>query len=242
MLLSHSCFLTSLFILSVFLYSPFSFLFLYSLFLPYFPLFLSCYFFSRVFPCSLLASRYSFSSSCCYSLCIAKAFFYYLLWWVLIFYPSTTFGLVWVSFPNHPLVYRLPSHHHYLVLAVPRSIPRQKSFVLFSWSPWHSHLDKSWVFSLTNSYGMHLVILAHLSLFWVVCHPSKTFPLKELERESLNRLPPSLHRQTIPSLTSDPWPTALALAWYKWVVPEPCACSTFMWIHDLSVVHAFAIV
>ena len=30
--LSHSCFLTSLFILTVFLYSPFSFLFLYSLF------------------------------------------------------------------------------------------------------------------------------------------------------------------------------------------------------------------
>ena len=50
-------------------------------------------------------------------------------------------------------------------------------FVLFSYFPWHSHPDKGWVFSHTNSYNMHLVIPAHPCLFWVVCHPSKTFPL-----------------------------------------------------------------
>ena len=101
-------------------------------------------------------------------------------------------------------------------------------FFLFSYSPWHSHLDIGWVFSLTNSYDMHLVILAHLSLFWVVCHPNRTFSLKEFEREPQNRLSPSPHRQTIPSLTSDPWPTTHILAGYKWVVPKPCVCSTFM--------------
>ena len=50
-------------------------------------------------------------------------------------------------------------------LAMPCSIPRQKSVVLLSYSLWHFHLDKGWAFSLTNSYGMHLVIQAHLSLF-----------------------------------------------------------------------------
>ena len=108
-------------------------------------------------------------------LCIAKALLYCLLWWVLLFYPSTTFVWVWVSFPSHPLVCQLSNHHHFLALAVPRSIPRKKSVFLFSCSPWHSHLDKGWAFSLTNSYGMQLMISAHLFLFWVVRHPSKTF-------------------------------------------------------------------
>ena len=61
------------------------------------------------------------------------------------------------------------------------------------------------------------MIPAHLCLFWLVCHPSRTFPPKKLEREPQNRLPTSPHRQTTPSLTSDPWPTALVLARYKWV-------------------------
>ena len=52
-------------------------------FLPYFPLFSFLLFFSLVFPCSLLASHCSSSSSCCYSLCIAKTFLYCLPWWVL---------------------------------------------------------------------------------------------------------------------------------------------------------------
>ena len=75
--------------------------------------------------------------------------------------------------------------------------------------------------------------------FWVVCHPSRTFPPKELEREPQNRLSPSPHRQTIPFLTSDSWPTTPVLAGYKWVVPESCACSTSMCVHGLPIVHAF---
>ena len=88
---------------------------------------------------------------------------------------------------------------------------------------------------------MHLVILVHLFLFWLVCHPSRIFPLKELERKSQNRLPPSPYHQTIPSLTCDSWPTTPVLVGYKWMVPEPCVCSTHMWVHGLSVIHAFAI-
>ena len=87
---------------------------------------------------------------------------------------------------------------------------------------------------------MHLVILTHLSLFWVVCHPSRTFPPKDFKRETQNRLPLSPHCQTIPSLTSDPWPTTPILARYRLVVPEPCACSTSVCIQSLSATHAFA--
>ena len=35
-------------------------------------------------------------------------------------------------------------------------------------------------FSFTNSYSMHLVISTHFSFFWLVCHPSRTFPQKGL--------------------------------------------------------------
>ena len=87
---------------------------------------------------------------------------------------------------------------------------------------------------------MHLVIPTHLSIFWVVCHPSKTFPPKEFEREPQNMLSPSSHCQTIPFLTSDLWPTTPILAEYKLVVPKPCACSTSICVHGLSTVHAFA--
>ena len=86
---------------------------------------------------------------------------------------------------------------------------------------------------------MHLVILAHLSIFWVICHSSRTFPPKELEREPQNRLSPSPHRQTIHFLTSDSWPTTPILAGYKGVVPESYACSTSMCVHGLPIVHAF---
>ena len=106
------------------------------------------------------------------------------------------------------------------------SFPNKGSFVLFSYFPWHSYSDKSQVFFFINSYGMHLVIPAHLFLFSVIYHPSRTFPPKEPEQESQNRLLPSPHRQTIPFLTSDPQPIAPVLAGYKWVVLEPCACPT----------------
>ena len=100
------------------------FLFLFFLAIP-----LTCLSFVLYLPPIALffPSCYSYFPSCyCYSLCTAKAFLYCLLWWVLLFYPSTTFGLVWVSFLNYPLVCRRSSHHHYPMLAVPCSIPRKK--------------------------------------------------------------------------------------------------------------------
>ena len=69
-------------------------------------------------------------------------------------------------------------------------------------------------------HGVHLVILTHLSLFWVVCYPSRTFPPKEFKREPQNRLSLSPHHQTILSLTFDPCPTTLVFAGYKLVVLE----------------------
>ena len=87
---------------------------------------------------------------------------------------------------------------------------------------------------------MHLVVPTHPSLFWVVCHPSRTFPPKEFEREPQNR--PSLlpHHQTIQFFTFDLWPTTPVLARYRLVVPRPCVYSTSVYIQSLSVAHAFA--
>ena len=55
---------------------------------------------------------------------------------------------------------------------------------------------------------MHLAILAHIFLIWVVCHPSKTFPPKELEWKPQNRLPflPSARPHPLLPLTCDPPP------------------------------------
>ena len=72
---------------------------------------------------------------------------------------------------------------------------------------------------------MHLVILTHLSIFWVECHPNRTSPPKEPERESQNILPPSPYHQTIPSITFDPWPSAPV-----WAVVHAFAISCrFVW-------------
>ena len=133
--------------------------------------------------------------------------------------PAITIFLCWlghIPFPNKRVSFYFLAH---------RGIPIQiRVGILFYYPLWHAP---------SNSISS--------SLFWVVCHPSRTFPLKELERESHNRFSPSPYRQTIPSLTSDPWPTSPVLAGYKWVVFEPYACSTSMCVHGLSDVHAFAI-
>ena len=45
-----------------------------------------------------------------------------------------------------------------------------------------------WVFSLAIPHGMHLVVPTHHSIFWVVCHLGRTFPLKKFKQEPQNRL------------------------------------------------------
>ena len=55
---------------------------------------------------------------------------------------------------------------------------------------------------------MHQVVTAHTYLFWVRCQPSRTSLPKKIEREPLNRLIFSLHRQTTPYKSLDPWSTS----------------------------------
>ena len=174
------------FILSVSLCLLFSFLFLYFLHSSlFFRCFLSCYF-SHLF----LLIPYS-----CLFLYYAQLRLFYIA--VVISFIVLPLNYFWLGvgvLPKPPIGLLVAHPSHNPMLVVPRSIPRQKNFVLFSCFPWHSYLHKGWVFFLTNSYGMHLVILAQLYLFWVVCYPSRIFLPKELGRESQNRHPHSPHR------------------------------------------------
>ena len=53
---------------------------------------------------------------------------------------------------------------------------------------------------------MYLVVLTHHSFFWVVCHPSRTFPPKKFKQEPQNRLSllPIARPYPLLSLTHDP--------------------------------------
>ena len=53
---------------------------------------------------------------------------------------------------------------------------------------------------------------------------------------------PSLYRQTIPSLTSNPWPTTPILVGYRLMVFGLCACSTYVYFQSLFAAHAFVMV
>ena len=184
--LSHSRFLTSLFIHFVFLYSPFPFLFLYSLYSSLFfflAIFLTC--FSLLFAClSLFLLLLTVNILGLFILPTMKSFTILPLNY---FWP----GVGVLPRPPTSLSVAQPSPLPYAGRATFHSQTKEFCFVfLLSVA---SYPDKGWVFSLTNSYDMHLVILAHLSLFWVVCHFSKTFPPKEFEQEPQNKLPPSPH-------------------------------------------------
>ena len=88
---------------------------------------------------------------------------------------------------------------------------------------------------------MHLVIPTHVYFFWMRCHSSRTFLLKELEWDPKIGCPFSLPLDhTILYL----WPMAHlpCIGWVQiggdWAL---CACSTFVWIHHFFGLHAFAI-
>ena len=71
---------------------------------------------------------------------------------------------------------------------------------------------------------MHLVILTHFSLFWVVCHLNMTFPPKEFKQEPQNRLPllPTLKPYPLLPLTHGPPPLHwLGTGW--WCLNLVCA-------------------
>ena len=97
-----------------------------------------------------------------------------------------------------------------------------------------------WVFSSLIPHGMHLVVPTHPYLFWVVCHPSRTFLLKEPEREPQNRLSPlpTARPYLLLPLTYDP--PLLVLGGYRLVIFKPCACSTPQYFQNLSAAYAFA--
>ena len=104
-----------------------------------------------------------------------------------------------------------------------------------------------WVFFLAIPHGMNLVVPTNISFFWVVCHPSKTFPPKEFEWEPQNRLSllPTVRSYPLLPLTHDP-PLLYWLGtgwWYLSLMraPLPCvskACLLLMrlpWLKGLSV-------
>ena len=146
----------------------------------------------------------------------------------------TTFVWVWVSFQTiHWSISCLATTTYLCWLCHIPLLDKEIYFVCLFTVAFPS--GQGWTFSFTIPHGMHLVIPTHFSLFWVVRHPNRTFPPKEFKQEPQNRLP-----QTIPSLTSNTWPTTPILARYRLVVPKPCACSTFVCVQSLSAAHVFA--
>ena len=92
-----------------------------------------------------------------------------------------------------------------------------------------------WVFSLAIPYDMHLMILTHLSFFWVVCHLNRTSPPKESEREPQNRLslPPTPKSYPLLPLTHD-LPLCIG-----WVVLHFCVCQKL--IHCSYIFHGLEV-
>ena len=88
---------------------------------------------------------------------------------------------------------------------------------------------------------MHLAAPTHIYLFWMRCHPNRTFLPIELEREPKNRF--SFLPTARPHL-SYLWPVAHfpCIGWIQvngvWAL---CACPTSIWVHCFSGFHAFAI-
>ena len=96
------------------------------------------------------------------------------------------------------------------------------------------------MFSLPIPHGMHLVVPTYHYFFWAVYHLSRTFPPKEPKWEPQNRLsslPTARPYSLLPSTYDPPFPV---LVGYKLVMSGPCACSTSVYVHNLSAAYAFA--
>ena len=103
---------------------------------------------------------------------------------IFYFYPFTTFGSLWVSFQDCPLACRLPSHYLYSECVGCTTLHFQtKLLVLFL--PLYAFIllllirIQLSLSLITYLYGMHPMVLAHIYLVWVRCHPSKTSLPKE---------------------------------------------------------------
>ena len=62
---------------------------------------------------------------------------------------------------------------------------------------------------------MHLVFPTHPYFFWVAYHLNRIFPLEELEQKPQNWFFSSPHRQSMPFITFDPWPTISYIGWVQ---------------------------
>ena len=128
-------------------------------------------------------------------LCMARPLFIVPLWQDFTILAFNNLYLAWVSLP---MTYWFISH--------------STTTTYLCW-PWHQ-TKKAILFvyllcysvsalSLPILHGMHLVVPAHPCFLWVVCHPSRIFPLKEFEQEPQNRFSP-LPTARPCLLTSDP--------------------------------------
>ena len=162
------------------LYFPLSSFYFYFLF---FILFLFLYLVAFLL-CYFLFAFFTFVFSSPPLSCTAKALLYCLPWWVLLFYPLITFGLVWVSFLDHPLVCRLLSQHHYPALATPCLNSKQKEFLFyflaFCGIPLRIRIGHSLLLILMACAWWFQFIFPHFG--WYVI-PARHFP-KEFKQES----------------------------------------------------------
>ena len=144
---------------------------------------------------------------------------------ILPFQPLTTF--FWSGCPCRPLTGLSIAQPPPLTCAG-RDTRQRMLFCLFTCRA------TVWVHSLSLPipHGMHLVVPAHPCFLWVVCHPSRTYPLKEPEQEPQNRFSP-LPTAWPCLLTSDPWPHHL-LYWLDtgwWCLG--LACASFPYISEI---------
>ena len=94
---------------------------------------------------------------------------------------------MWVSFSTAHWFVSNPTTTTYLCYLCHSPLPDKENYFVCLFTVAFLSITM-WVFPLTIPYGMHLVVPTHSSFFWVACHPSRTFPLKEFEREPQNRL------------------------------------------------------
>ena len=135
----------------------------------------------------------------------------------------------------------LANHHWFICVDYATPTTRQRNYFvcLSAMAPLPTLV---WVLCLFVPHGMHLVVPIYPYFFWVVCHPSRTFPPKKPEQEPQNRFFPSPHCQTMPSYL---WPMTSPhpiLVRYRLVMPRPCACFTSMYVQSLLAAHTHAVI
>ena len=112
--------------------------------------------------------------------------------------------------------------------------PCQTEAVLFRSSVYHNTSSYHGINSFSlDSQGMYPTVPPQTCLFWVVCHPSRTYLPKGLGQEPQNRSFPLSPPPNHTPFASYFWPMAPPrpiLARSRLVVPGPCACFPFRYV------------